>query len=78
MRYYFHLREAEEFVLDEEGREFPDIEAVKAAAIADARSVISAEACEGKLPLRAMIEVEDAGGEKVFQLKFRDAVIVDG
>jgi len=78
MRYYFHLREDENYVLDEEGRELRDIGMVRAAAMADARSVISAEASDGKIPLRSIIEVENSEGEKVFELLFRDAVTLDG
>jgi hypothetical protein len=78
MRYFFHLRESGEFVVDEEGRDLPDIAAVEAAAKMDARCVISAEAKAGKLPLAVCIEVHDEQGQRVLDLPFRDAVILDG
>jgi hypothetical protein len=78
MRYFFHLRESGDYVVDEEGRELPDIVAVEAAARLNARSVLAAEALAGKLPLAACIEVHDEAGRRVLDLPFRDAVILDG
>jgi hypothetical protein len=78
MRYFFHLRESGDFVVDEEGRELPDLTAVEAAARTNARCVIAGEALAGKLPLAACIEVHDEQGERVLDLPFRDAVILDG
>lgn len=78
MRYFFHLRETGNYVVDEEGRELPDIAAVEAAARTNARCVIAGEAMIGKLPLAAIIEVHDEAGERVLDLPFRDAVVLDG
>ncbi|HEX9946655.1 MAG TPA: hypothetical protein VGA98_03865 [Allosphingosinicella sp.] len=78
MRYFFHLRESGDYVVDEEGRELPDIAAVEAAARLNARSVLAGEAMTGKLPLAAIIEVRDEQGQPVLDLPFRDAVILDG
>ena len=78
MRYFFHLRESGDVVVDEEGRELPDIAAVEAAARMNARCVIAGEAMAGKLPLAACIEVHDERGQPVLELPFRDAVILDG
>lgn len=78
MRYFFHLRESGDYVVDEEGRELPDIAAAEAAARMNARSVIAGEAMAGKLPLAACIEVDDEQGQRVLDLPFRDAVILDG
>ncbi len=78
MRYYFHLRESESYVVDDEGLELADIKAVLAAATAAARSVIAAEAIAGKLPLRSSIEVDDETGQRVLDLSFRETVLLDG
>ena len=78
MRYFFHLRETDEHVIDEEGQELPHLEAVATAALKNARSVIAHEALAGKLPLRAVIEVKDEAGRNVLVFPFRDAVILDG
>ncbi|HEX8223452.1 MAG TPA: hypothetical protein VF605_06525 [Allosphingosinicella sp.] len=78
MRYFFNLRESGDVVVDEEGRELPSLAAVEAAARMNARCVIAGEAMTGKLPLAACIEVHDEQGQHVLDLRFRDAVILDG
>lgn len=78
MRYYFHLRESETYLVDEEGLELTGTEAIMAAATAGARSVIANDVMRGKLPLRAVIEVDDQMGRRVLELPFRDTVQLDG
>lgn len=78
MRFYFNLREGGECVIDEEGRDLPDLEAAQAAAVQDARSVIAGEAAGGRLPLSAVIEVYDSAGTKVFEVPFEETVQIDG
>ncbi len=78
MRYHFHLRESQGYVSDEEGLELADLDAVRRAAVAGARSIISSEVMRGKLPLGTVMEVEDEHGEPVFELPFRAAVTLDG
>ena len=78
MRYFFHLRENHDYVVDEEGIELADLDAVRIAATAAARSVIASDAMTGKLPLRAVLEVNDGNGQRVLELPFRDTVLVDG
>ena len=78
MRYYFHVREADAYVVDEEGLELAELGAARLAAIAGARSLIASEALLGKLPLSTVIEVEDENGNRVIELPFRDTVLVDG
>ncbi|HEY0130655.1 MAG TPA: hypothetical protein VGB57_04550, partial [Allosphingosinicella sp.] len=73
-----HLRESGDVVVDEEGRDLPNLAAAAAAARANARCVIAGEAMTGKLPLAACIEVHDEAGQRVLDLPFRDAVILDG
>ena len=77
MRYYFHLRESEAYVLDEEGLELPGIDAVLREAIVGARSVMAGEVMQGKLPLRSSIEVDDENGQRVLDLPFGEAVLLD-
>lgn len=48
MRYFFHLREPGAFLADEEGLELSDLNAVKIAAIAGARSIIAGDAMAGR------------------------------
>ena len=78
MRYYFHLRESGGYVVDDEGIELADMDAVVAAATAGARCVIAGEAMLGRLPLGSVIEVDDQGGGRVLDLSFRDTVLLTG
>ena len=72
--YYFHLRDGEDLLLDPEGSELADFEAVRARALLSARSLMSADILEGRLQLDLRIDVEDAGGRVTYRLPFRDAI----
>jgi hypothetical protein len=74
-RYYFHLCDGSDLLLDEEGR---DLEAgqIAGAALAEARSIIAGDATTGHIYLDQRIEVHDPGGKLVHCLSFEDAVQV--
>lgn len=72
--YFFHLRDGVDILLDEEGREMPDVGAIPALALMDARSIISDDAKKGRIMLDQRIDVEDAGQNVVHTLEFADAV----
>ena len=73
-RYYFHLRDGVDLLLDPEGRDLPGPEAISAAALKDARSILGEEVRLGKLKLDQRIDVEDDVGVMVYRLLFADAV----
>lgn len=73
-RYYFHLRDGVDVLLDEEGREFEGLAAIVAAALKDARSIISDDAIGGLIDLDQRLDVEDRHGTLVHRLPFADAV----
>lgn len=73
--YYFHLCDGADMLLDPEGREL-DPGSVAAAALAEARAIIAADAQGGHIRLDQQIEVRDAAGETVHRLSFEDAVTV--
>ncbi len=75
-RYYFHLRDGEDVLLDPEGRELSSLQAVHADALLEARSIISHEAIEGLVKLSYHLDVENASGAVVHRLNFEDAVEV--
>ena len=75
--YYFHLRNGSDVLLDPEGRSLPSIEAVAAAAMREARALISAEVTTGKVSLISYIDVEDQAGQVVHTLSFEDAVRIE-
>jgi hypothetical protein len=78
MRYYFHLRESEGYVPDEEGIDLPGRDAAIRAALMGARSLLASGAMEGRLPLGSVLEVEDENGCPIAKLPFREAVILEG
>ena len=72
--YYFHLRDGEDQLLDPDGSELPDIAAVVARALAEARAIIAADAIAGAIKLNQRLDVEDHLGAIVHSLQFEDAV----
>jgi hypothetical protein len=76
MIYYFHLCDGTDVLLDPEGRSLPDMNAVIALSLVEARAIIGAEALQGKIALEQRIEVEDELGAIVHTLPFEDAVRV--
>lgn len=77
-QYYFHLRDAQGLLRDEEGRNLRDMAAVADTALLEARTLIGHEAFAGRINLHQSIEVEDAAGVIVHDLSFRDAVTFAG
>lgn len=75
-RYFFHLRDGVDVVLDPDGREFETIEAIAQAALADARSIIGHEAFDGFIKFDQRIDVEDESGTMVHSIEFSNAVKV--
>jgi hypothetical protein len=74
-RFYFHLCDGTDVLLDEEGREL-DLADIAAAAIAEARAMVAADAVAGHIYLDQAIEVRDADGVVVYCVAFEDAVQV--
>src|SRR5918993_4357122 len=73
-RYFMHLRDGTEQLLDPEGLEFATIEAVRKAVLVSARDLMTGDIREGVIDLRFRIDVEDEGGEIVYTLPFKHAV----
>lgn len=73
-RYFMHLRDGTEQILDPEGQEFLTIEAVRKAVLVSARDLGTGDVREGVIDLRFRIDVEDEGGDIVYTLPFKHAV----
>ena len=73
-RYYFNICNGNGFIEDEEGQELPDLEAARAEAIRNARSIMASDVQRGMLDLSSFIEIEDASNQLVHTLGFEDAV----
>jgi hypothetical protein len=72
--FFFQLRDGHDMLLDPEGREFDGREAIAAAALLDARAIISDEAIAGRINLNQHIDVEDEQQNIVHCLRFVDAI----
>lgn len=72
-RYFLHVRDGVDNVLDPEGFDYPDLEAAWKSAVASARELLAADMMLGRIDLRHWIDVEDEAGEVVLTLPFRDA-----
>jgi hypothetical protein len=74
--YHFHIRNGLGFTRDEEGQQLADKDAAMDVALRGARSLIAAEAEEGRIDLRGRLEVTDPHDEPLFHLPFADAIEV--
>ena len=72
-RYFFHLRDGHDQLLDPEGIELADAQAIDAAALRAARDTLSHELKEGRLDLRYRIDVEDEGGNILHSIALAEA-----
>lgn len=75
-RYFFHLRDGEDRLLDPEGRDLLTLPAVVAATLDEAKGIIAHDAHEGRIKLTYHLDVEDEHGQLVHRLDFEDAVEV--
>lgn len=73
-RYFMHLRDGTEQILDPEGLEFPTVEALRKAVLVAARDLMTGDIREGVIDLRFRIDVETESGEMIYTLPFKHAV----
>lgn len=73
-RYFFHLRDGQDLLIDPEGREIPDRAHIAKIVLKEARSMMSQDMLQGRLRLDQSIDVIDEAGVLVHHLSFRDAV----
>lgn len=74
-RYFLHLRDSVDEVLDPEGIEMPR-EAIAGVALAQARDCMAGDVKSGRLDLHYRIDVHDEAGKVVHSLPFADALEV--
>lgn len=74
MRYFFHLKDGTDTLLDAEGVEFEELEDVRKSALTQARDIIAHEARRGRINLAQRIDVIDAVGTPIYSQDFSDAV----
>lgn len=77
-RFYFHMRDGTDELLDPDGIRCQDMEGVRRSALEAALDVMGGDLRKGIVDLRYRIDVEDQSGEVVHTLPFGQAVrIVD-
>ena len=72
-KYFFHLRDGVDHVIDPEGLEMPE-QAIVGAALMQARDCIAGDVHRGRLDLHCHIDVHAQDGELVHSLAFSDAL----
>lgn len=72
-RYFMHLMDDTEVMLDPDGIEMA-ADAVERAALTAARDCMAGDVRDGRLDLRFRIDVHDESGKLVHRLPFADAV----
>lgn len=73
-RYFMHLRDGTEELLDPEGREFATLAALRNAVLFTARDLLTGDVRRGVLDLRFRIDAEDDAGTIIYTLPFSNAV----
>ncbi|HEY8591915.1 MAG TPA: hypothetical protein VIL42_03510 [Sphingomicrobium sp.] len=73
-RYFMHLRDGTDELLDPEGREFASLAALRDAVLFTARDLLVGDIRDGLLDLRFRIDAEDEGGAIIYTLPFEHAV----
>lgn len=71
-RYYFHVKQGDDMLADEEGDEFPDLDAVRECALLSARQLFGDEIKDGKPFEDQTVIVKDDAGETVMTISFKD------
>ena len=72
-RYFMHLRDGVDEVLDPEGREFATLDELRTAVMFSARDLIAGDVRDGVIDFRFRIDAEDEHGAVVYTLPFRHA-----
>jgi hypothetical protein len=73
-RYFLHLRDGSDELLDPEGQEYADMDALRAAVVRNARDTIAGDVQHGVVDFRFRIDAESEGGQVVYSLPFKHAV----
>jgi len=73
-RYFLHLRDGTEELLDPEGSELDSLEALRKSVLVTVRDLMAGDMRQGVLDLRFRIDAEDEDGVIVYTLPFKHAV----
>jgi hypothetical protein len=74
--YFMHLRDSIDECLDPEGKEFPDIDALRKAVLFCVRDLMAGDIRRGIVDFRFRIDAEDVDGAVVYSLPFKHALSI--
>jgi hypothetical protein len=77
-RYYFHVREGQNFCRDEEGEELEDTEAARHEAISSTREIVGEKILHGGSLDSRIIEIADETGKVVETVSTREVLLKGG
>jgi len=72
-KYFMHLRNGIDEVLDPEGVELSDMDAVRKKVMTAARDILVGDLRNGVVDLRYRVDAENEGGEVIYTLAFKNA-----
>ncbi len=72
-RYFFHIKDHDHLIRDEEGVVLDDLDSIKAEVIESSREVISEFAVHGRFE-DGIFVIEDGEGRRVLQFPFKGAL----
>jgi len=73
-RYFFHIREEEQVIVDDEGIDLPNLEAAREEAVAAARQLLSQSVLKGKACNGRVFEITNENGIVVLSVPFRETI----
>ena len=73
-RYFFHIKEGDETIVDEEGEEFDTVESVRKVAVESAREIMSQDVLNGRAPNGRTFVIADETGRTALALPFKEAL----
>ena len=74
-RYYFHIRDGDRLIRDDEGIELPSLEAARAEAILVTREAVRLATLRGeRIGMHGVFEIADQSGQTVLTLGFETAL----
>ncbi len=73
-RYYFHIRNADDVALDEEGTDLPELNAAHREALAPAGELLAKAIKEGKNVVPESIVIADANGQELMSVPLKHAL----
>ena len=73
-RYFLHLRDSIDELLDPEGIELPDMDALKKCVMETVRDLIVGDVRDGIIDFRYRIDAENDAGQVVYSLPFKHAL----